>query len=358
MSRASELEREVEASRAHLEGTVEALKDKMNVGDMVSEATRLIGDNGGADIVQTLARQARANPMPVALIGVGLAWLISGRGAPRLPFASDGRKGGRLDYERRYGTIRDDEYRRTFGEAVSKGASHPDYAAGRPGRGDAWPDNGAAGRPAPSTTTRDTKTMSERAGEHDGKAGAAARRKLHDAEESGSGVVSRISHAVSGAADAVTGAASSSADYAWRGGEQAYRGASFAGRRARRSFSEVLESEPLVIGAIGLAVGAAIGAMLPRTSVEDRYLGDARDRWREDAEVYARDMYEEGKAVAGEAYRTAKEEAEAQGLTSVSGFAENLSGKVGDVARAAIDQVKESAAEKGLTGDRPEPANG
>ena len=40
--------------------------------------------------------------------------------------------------------------------------------------------------------------------------------------------------------------------------------------KARQSATDLFESEPLVIAALGLAVGTAIGAMLPRTSLEDR----------------------------------------------------------------------------------------
>ncbi len=51
-------------------------------------------------------------------------------------------------------------------------------------------------------------------------------------------------------------------------------------QRTTRSFSEIIEQQPLVLGAIGLAVGALVGAMLPRTRMEDEYLGEARDQIR------------------------------------------------------------------------------
>ena len=43
MTRASEIEREVEASRANLEETVEALKDKMSISEIAGEAARYLG---------------------------------------------------------------------------------------------------------------------------------------------------------------------------------------------------------------------------------------------------------------------------------------------------------------------------
>jgi ElaB/YqjD/DUF883 family membrane-anchored ribosome-binding protein len=48
--------------------------------------------------------------------------------------------------------------------------------------------------------------------------------------------------------------------------------------RAREGFNTLLEEQPIILGALGLAVGAAIGAMLPSTEQEDRLLGPARDR--------------------------------------------------------------------------------
>jgi hypothetical protein len=112
--------------------------------------------------------------------------------------------------------------------------------------------------------------------------------------------------------------------------------------------ADVLNTEPLVLAGLGIAVGAAIGAFLPGTDVEDRYLGETRDRLRDEAEEFAREKFEQGKAVAGEAFRTAKEEADAQGLTSTG--EESIVGKVGQVARSTMEKVRESAAEKGLMG--------
>ena len=47
--------------------------------------------------------------------------------------------------------------------------------------------------------------------------------------------------------------------------------------RAREGFNSLLEEQPLILGALGIALGAAFGAALPRTEQEDRVLGGARD---------------------------------------------------------------------------------
>jgi beta-lactamase regulating signal transducer with metallopeptidase domain len=47
-------------------------------------------------------------------------------------------------------------------------------------------------------------------------------------------------------------------------------------QRAREGFNTLLEEQPLVLGAFGVALGAIIGAALPSTEQEDRLVGDTR----------------------------------------------------------------------------------
>jgi len=129
-------------------------------------------------------------------------------------------------------------------------------------------------------------------------------------------------------------------------GAGAYDGASLLGERARRSVSGVLETEPLVLGALGLAVGAAIGAMLPASEAEDRLLGEQSDRVRDEARTFAREKYEQGRTVVKEAYRTARTEAEAQGLAPTGEG--DLADRVGQVARATVQSARGTAAQEGL----------
>jgi ElaB/YqjD/DUF883 family membrane-anchored ribosome-binding protein len=49
-------------------------------------------------------------------------------------------------------------------------------------------------------------------------------------------------------------------------------------KRAREGLNTLLEEQPIILGALGLAVGAAIGAVLPSTEHEDRLLGPVRDK--------------------------------------------------------------------------------
>ncbi|MDX1553244.1 MAG: hypothetical protein R3198_11520 [Marinobacter sp.] len=49
-------------------------------------------------------------------------------------------------------------------------------------------------------------------------------------------------------------------------------------RNAREGYTHMLQEQPLLVGVLAVAAGAALGALLPRTSAEDRILGEMSDR--------------------------------------------------------------------------------
>ncbi len=63
-------------------------------------------------------------------------------------------------------------------------------------------------------------------------------------------------------------------------------------QRARGSFERMLDEQPLVLGAIGVAAGAALAAALPPTAQEDRMLGRASDRLTDQARHKVEEGYE------------------------------------------------------------------
>jgi hypothetical protein len=322
MSRsASEIEREVEASRANVENTIEALKDKMSLGQIVDEAARYFKDSGGSHMVSNLGSQVRDNPLPLALVGIGLAWLMSGRGQPHLRGA-----GGGNGFRPRFG----------FSGSHFEGAPHPDYSR--------W-----------ARQDEDWEGRSTNGGRLTDAASNAAESVSSGVHRVASGVGSALAsagEAVTSAGSSVASGASRAASAAWSGGAHAQDAASHYGAgmydeaaryggAARRRASDLFEAEPLVLGALGLAVGAAIGAMLPRTSVEDRFLGETGDRVRDSAAEMARERFEQARSVAAEAGRTAMDEAEKQGLTP-----DSLKERASEVARATVDKVRESTTDE------------
>ena len=72
----------------------------------------------------------------------------------------------------------------------------------------------------------------------------------------------------------------------------------------RGGYDSIVREQPLVLGAIGLAVGALLGAGLPRTRQEDELMGEASDRLTEKAKEAGREQLEKAKEVASAAKDT------------------------------------------------------
>lgn len=72
----TEIQEDIEATRADLDRTLSAIERKLTPGQVVDEMFGYFGTRpgSGGDVLQWL----RENPVPVILIGVGVAWLLFG----------------------------------------------------------------------------------------------------------------------------------------------------------------------------------------------------------------------------------------------------------------------------------------
>ena len=64
-------------------------------------------------------------------------------------------------------------------------------------------------------------------------------------------------------------------------------------QHARDSLAEFYREQPLLAGSVGVAIGAALGAMVPPTETEDALLGQVSDRTVESAKSKAASKYHE-----------------------------------------------------------------
>ena len=80
--------------------------------------------------------------------------------------------------------------------------------------------------------------------------------------------------------------------------------------------STMLDEQPLVVGALAVAVGAIIGTAIPSTQYENRVLGTARDRTLSKAQQLGEQQYD-----------SLKSSMQTGGSTSQSGVTETLAGR-------------------------------
>jgi hypothetical protein len=329
----TQIEREIEQTRTEIEGTLAALRAKMSVGEVVEEVSRQFRSSGGPELVRNFGRQVKENPLPLALIGAGLAWLMIG---PSL-------RNGRVHYAHEHELEPYD-----LDEEYDPDYEYDPYTGTRAGQ---LPPTGAG--PSVGAATAPGSGLHTDGGDYDG----GQRSTASGMSESASSATSSVGETASSAASAVRERASSVADTVSHQARRAGSQASWAARRTRtqavragrnvqRGFLDLVEQQPLAVGAIGVALGAALGALLPRTETEDRWVGPARDRLRDGAVQTGREQYEKATHVAEKAYESAKREADAQGLTPQHD--KTVAERVEDVARSAADTARSEADRQGL----------
>jgi hypothetical protein len=107
------------------------------------------------------------------------------------------------------------------------------------------------------------------------------------------------------------------------------------------SLTELFRAQPLALGAIGLAIGAGIAAALPKTDVENAYLGEVSQTVKTQAAEIAGQQVEKATALASDVVEAASAEARKQGLTpdGAKAAVDDISGRVGRVVDAAKNSV-------------------
>lgn len=82
MKSSEQLELETEAARARVNDKLEELRARATPGQLVDQLIDYARDSGGAHFFTNLGRQVVENPMPVALLGLGVAWLALAAAKP------------------------------------------------------------------------------------------------------------------------------------------------------------------------------------------------------------------------------------------------------------------------------------
>lgn len=147
-----------------------------------------------------------------------------------------------------------------------------------------------------------------------------AQDKIGGAASSAYGSVSNVT---SSAYEGVTDAAGTAYDSVTNAAGTAYDKVGELGTQVREQYDYYIEENPLAVGAVALAVGAAVGFSIPSTRYEGELLGEYRQQVLDKAQTAASGLVDKVKTVANETVQTAQEsfqeEAKAQGLVGDAG---------------------------------------
>jgi len=337
----SELEREAEHTRADLIHTVDELHSRVSPGAIKEEMKAYARDTGN-ELVHTIERKARENPLQTVAVAAGLAYpawrLLINIPAPILLV------GAGLALTRFGGSSRATSARDATARSRQSG-------------------EGADGGELAQSLKR---TVQDASSNLSGAAQGLKERIVDAAEQAKSGVSSGLEAVRSRAAAAIsdtTGSARAAAsdtmtaateavsatyrsgiDAASRTGDQL----SESFRQSRDSLLQTINSHPLVVGGVGVLIGAVIASALPVSQAENRLLGDTSD----DLKNRARDMASEGlegaKTAARDVYQETVSRAQQEGL-SPEAVRQTIKG-VGDKVKNVVQQAADALDEKP---DRP-----
>ncbi len=314
-----ELRHEIDQTRANMSRTVTLLEARLNPQALKQQAADSVrkqtvgraegfADNASrtvkgasADVLDTI----KQNPLPAALAVIGLGWLfMESRDRSQNKPRYSGRYAGERVYGERYAGIYPTGY----------GVEGDEYGYER-GRYERMPGDrmrGAAGN-VQDKAGRMAGQVQDRAGEMAGsvqdKAGEMAGRVQDKAGE----MAGRMQDKAGQMADEVSYKAHDAAGrVADEAQERAYR--------VKSRFEDLLDDNPLLVGATAAALGVMLGLSVPASPQENRVMGPARDKMLDKAQDAAQDTMQKVQQVAekaGEAAKdTAKNEAQKQNLAS------------------------------------------
>ena len=307
--RAEQLEREIEEDRRRIEERMDAIQAKMSPGQLLDEALSYAKASGGGEYAANLGNAMKTNPIPVALMGVSMAWLMANPRGSRVAVAH-----GEDEVEHPLAPVTGSV--RRVGPAQGNGG----------GRYSHFTDEaGSRFRALTDESGRRAGHFMDEAGKTYRGFADATGRQIHDIRDE----TGRLFDEASGWAAKTWGRLSSTAGKAGHsvmsGARSVGDGALSAGDQMRDYAGELNESiarhfrdQPLIGGALAFALGAAIGAALPHTRREDEAMGEMAEGVRnqlstkaadalDKAEEVASDLYGKAAAVASDVHDVARE---------------------------------------------------
>jgi hypothetical protein len=298
----AELEREVNDQRDRVEARIGEIKDRLSPGQLVDELLSYSKDGGGK-FAANLGQQLTANPLPAALVGVGLAWLIGSNASGAMANGASASHRYETEDEYPYARLPGGGLRRVSHAADETGQWWTEFESNEGNKYRAQADS--LGRRAGHFTDAAGKKFSgfiDDAGNRVRQFQDESGNTIEDAMDWASHTWRDVRGGIGQQARNVSHAASSATAGARELGGNLGGTLQSQTDQLTRQISSLFEKQPMIAGALAFAAGAALGAALPHTEREDDLLGEQADKVRGKATAAASDLYEQGKDKAAELY--------------------------------------------------------
>jgi Protein of unknown function (DUF3618) len=310
ISETARLERETEETRAHLEHTLSELRGRISPGQLLDQATGYLRNNSGRAFFGNLRDEVVRNPLPIALVGAGIAWIAISAAVGRRRNGTD-----QLDPARDGG-----ETRVTAPNLAGDGGKPNVARRARQAAEGRVDDSRDAANDASETVRETASDLSDRLGtaydETIGRAWDAAGAWVDD----GRSAASEAGDSLREGARDVGERAADMYDQTVGGVRQVASKAAEYGRAARHAIEPngtlmtFCREQPMLVAGLGIAIGAAIGAMLPASPVQTRIIGEAsqkvRQRVTDVASQTLRSVAENGEEDSGQKDESSRKSAE------------------------------------------------
>ncbi len=229
---------------------------------------------------QSLVETIKANPLPAAVVGLGLGWMFLNR-----PSQANTPRTGARSGQRAYVPA-------GYGSGVYGGGAYGGYAPAGYG---SEVDAGVAYGSIPPERT--------------GLGGV-----VEESQQTVGRVADHAQQTVGHIAEQLQGTAGQVIDQVQETGGQVVDQVQAQASRAQNFLEHQLEENPLLVGAVGVAIGAVLAATAPVTPREDKLMGEARDRVMGTAKGLTQETMHKVGQVVDEAQIAAKREAQHQSL--------------------------------------------
>ena len=283
------IERDLDQTRTRLGSNLNTLQDRFSPGQVVDDLLAYVRGNEGAEFGRNLMDSVRQNPLPAALTGIGLAWLMASN--PR-PTNADAAPHAGEDFSARL---------RTAERRVARQSDEPEHL---------YAERLTEARGHAVGIARDAEESQQSYTDRVSDAVERVRQTAADGFRAARDGAGNVAGSVSGAVGSAGASLQSAAQSA---GGALSRGSQAATHTSGNLIAGLTES-PVLLGALGLTAGALLGSLLPQSDAEEDLLGGVAGQARQTANELAASAMDRGTNVAHAAMEAGQDSAKQHGL--------------------------------------------